>query len=234
VSIYVNPTQFGPNEDLAKYPRPIEEDVRKLQQIQTNALFLPETLYANQHSTWVNIDTINAQSEAVARPGHFRGVATVVTKLLNLVQPTDLFMGQKDAIQCSVIHTLISDLNIPVKLHIVPTTREADGVAMSSRNRYLSSEQRQIAPLLYRALCAALEVYNSGGDVQQTKRTLQSFIANSPHSNDVTLEYVNVTDQLSGALLNSFSDSSSNAVLSAVMRIGTTRLLDNIVLPARV
>ena len=145
VSIYVNPTQFGPKEDLERYPRPRRQDLALCRKAGVDFIFAPENLYLPDHSTFVEESTVSQGRDGASRPGHFRGVATVVLKLFNLTRPTRAYFGQKDAQQVDVITRMVRDLNVPVKLVIVPTVRDPDGVAMSSRNRYLSAEERIIA-----------------------------------------------------------------------------------------
>jgi pantoate--beta-alanine ligase len=145
VSIYVNPTQFGPKEDLAKYPRPREQDLALCRKEGVDVVFAPENLYLPDHSTFVEESTVSQGRDGASRPGHFRGVATVVLKLFNLVRPTKAFFGQKDAQQVDVIQRMVRDLDVPVKIVVVPTVRDDDGVALSSRNQYLSQEERAVA-----------------------------------------------------------------------------------------
>jgi pantoate--beta-alanine ligase len=145
VSIYVNPTQFGPKEDLAKYPRPRREDLALCRKEGVDLVFAPENLYLPDHSTYVEETVVSQGRDGASRPGHFRGVATVVLKLFNLVRPTKAYFGQKDAQQVDVIRRMVRDLDVPVKIVVAPTVRDPDGVALSSRNRYLSPEERAVA-----------------------------------------------------------------------------------------
>ena len=145
VSIYVNPTQFGPKEDLARYPRPRRRDLALCRKEGVDLVFAPENLYLPDHSTYVEETALSQGRDGASRPGHFRGVATVVLKLFNLVRPTKAYFGQKDAQQVDVIRRMVRDLDVPVKLVVVPTVRDPDGLAMSSRNRYLSVEERAVA-----------------------------------------------------------------------------------------
>jgi pantoate--beta-alanine ligase len=155
VSIYVNPTQFGPKEDLARYPRPRKQDLALCRKAGVDVVFAPENIYAPHHSTWVEEAAQSAGREGESRPGHFRGVATVVLKLFNLVRPARAYFGQKDAQQLEVIRRMVRDLDVPVKIIAVPTVRDADGVALSSRNRFLSPEERAVAAEFARKLQAA-------------------------------------------------------------------------------
>jgi pantoate--beta-alanine ligase len=145
VSIYVNPTQFGPREDLARYPRPRRQDLALCRAAGVDLVFAPENLYLSDHSTYVEETECSQEREGASRPGHFRGVATVVLKLFNLVRPAKAYFGQKDAQQVDVIRRMVRDLDVPVKLVVVPTVRDSDGVALSSRNRYLSTGERAVA-----------------------------------------------------------------------------------------
>ena len=145
VSIYVNPTQFGPKEDLSRYPRPRARDLALCRKAGADLVFAPGNLYAPDHSTWVEEVERSQGRDGASRPGHFRGVATVVLKLFNLVRPTKAYFGQKDAQQVDVIQRMVRDLDVPVKILVIPTVRDRDGVALSSRNAYLSADERQVA-----------------------------------------------------------------------------------------
>jgi pantoate--beta-alanine ligase len=164
VSIYVNPSQFGPNEDFAKYPRTLETDLALLAGCETDLVFTPtnEEIYPQGHATWVEVGAVAEPLEGVCRPGHFRGVATVVLKLLNMVQPDVLFLGQKDFQQAQVLRRMGADLLLPVAVRVCPIVREADGLAMSSRNRYLSPAARQLALVLWKSLQQAAELVARG------------------------------------------------------------------------
>src|ERR1700683_1210020 len=157
VSIYVNPTQFGPNEDLARYPRPRRQDLALCRKEGVDLVFAPENLYLRDHSTYVEVGAVSQGRDGASRPGHFRGVATVVLKLFNLVRPTQAYFGQKDAQQVDVIKRMVRDLDVPVKLIVVPTVRDPDGVALSSRNVYLSPEERAVAVEFARLLQDAVK-----------------------------------------------------------------------------
>jgi len=164
VSVFVNPTQFGPHEDFTKYPRDPQRDLALLEKEKADIIFMPsaEEMYPPQFSSWVDVGRITERLEGASRPGHFRGVVTVVAKLFNIVQPTRAYFGQKDAQQVVVIKKMVADLNMNLEIVSVPTVREPDGLAMSSRNIYLSSEERQAATVLYRALCLAQQLYSQG------------------------------------------------------------------------
>jgi pantoate--beta-alanine ligase len=173
VSIYVNPTQFGPKEDLARYPRPRKQDLALCRKEGVDLVFAPANLYLPDHSTFVEETKCSQGRDGASRPGHFRGVATVVLKLFNLVRPTKAYFGQKDAQQVEVIRRMVRDLDVPVKIVIVPTVRDSDGVALSSRNRYLSPEERAVAvefaQLLQRA--AKRKINPAEWLIQQLKKT---------------------------------------------------------------
>ncbi|NTW04184.1 MAG: pantoate--beta-alanine ligase, partial [Oscillochloris sp.] len=164
VSIFVNPTQFGPNEDFSRYPRNMEHDLELLAEAGVDLVFTPEPaeMYPRDFGTAVVLPAADDVLEGSARPGHFRGVATVVCKLLNIAQPTRAYFGQKDAQQTVVVRQMVRDLNIPTEIVVSPTVREPDGLALSSRNTYLTPEQRRAATVLYRALTAARERYAAG------------------------------------------------------------------------
>jgi pantoate--beta-alanine ligase len=162
VSIYVNPTQFGPKEDLAQYPRPRRQDLALCRAAQVDVVFAPSQLYVADHSTFVEESVVSQGRDGASRPGHFRGVATVVLKLFNIVSPTGAYFGQKDAQQVDVLRRMVRDLDVPVRLVVVPTERAADGVALSSRNQYLSREERAIAVEFARLLQAAARKGRTG------------------------------------------------------------------------
>ncbi|MFO3796119.1 MAG: pantoate--beta-alanine ligase, partial [Anaerolineales bacterium] len=163
VSIFVNPTQFGPNEDLARYPRDLERDLRLLAPLRVDIVWTPtvEEMYPSGYQTWVTVEELTKPLEGAMRPGHFRGVTTVVSKLFNAVQPQRAYFGQKDAQQAAVIRQMRRDLSYPIEIVVCPTVREADGLAMSSRNIYLSPPERRAATVLYRALTAAQSAYQA-------------------------------------------------------------------------
>jgi len=202
VSIYVNPTQFGPKEDLARYPRPRREDLALCRQAGVDLVFAPDNLYLPDHSTFVEETERSAGREGASRPGHFRGVATVVLKLFNLMRPTHAYFGQKDAQQLEVIRCMVRDLNVPVRVITVPTVRDTDGVALSSRNRYLSAEERAVAVHFAERLQAAAR---RGKDAATwLRRELQRIPG-------LRLDYAE----------------SAEGRLCVAVRVGTTRLIDN-------
>jgi pantoate--beta-alanine ligase len=227
VSIFVNPTQFSPNEDLATYPRDIDRDLRLLEQEGTDIAFVPSDaeMYPQEFSTWVDVKKLTERLEGASRPGHFRGVATVVAKLLNIVQPTRAYFGQKDAQQVVVIKRMVADLNMNMEIMVVPTVREGDGLAMSSRNGYLNSEERQAATVLFRALFLARQLWQDGeknGD--KLRREMKSVIRKKPLAR---IDYVSIAD---ADTLEELEVIDRPALALLAVRIGRTRLIDNVLL----
>jgi pantoate--beta-alanine ligase len=205
VSLFVNPAQFGAREDLGRYPRDEERDARLAEEAGVDVLFIPSgnEMYPEGFGTWVDVDV--SGGEAAARPGHFRGVATVCLKLFNLVRPDVAFFGQKDAQQVAVLRRMVRDLNVPVHLRVLPTVRDADGLALSSRNAYLSPSERQLALALPRALEAARSAADPVAAARAALNGLDPEYVELLHVGDATL-------------------------LTAAARVGSTRLIDNVVL----
>jgi len=227
VSIFVNPTQFGPNEDLSKYPRDLERDLRLIAPLGVDVVWTPtaEGMYPNGFQTWVQVEALTAPLEGAVRPGHFRGVTTVVAKLFNAVQPHKAYFGQKDAQQAAVIHQMTRDLSSPIEIVVCPIVREADGLAMSSRNKYLEGEDRQAALALSRALNAAKELYDAGErDAEKLRGKMKDVIASEPRAQ---LQYVSCADYDTLAELAAVT---GKTLLSMAVLIGKTRLIDNFVL----
>ncbi|MBI4286641.1 MAG: pantoate--beta-alanine ligase [Chloroflexi bacterium] len=227
VSIFVNPIQFGPKEDFQKYPRDIPRDLAMLESVNTDFVFLPQAaeIYPPGFDTWVEIGKVTERLEGAARPGHFRGVATVVAKLFNIVGPARAYFGQKDAQQCVVIKKMVKDLNMPLEVVIVPTVREADGLAMSSRNVYLTPEERRQAAVLYQALTLAQGLYVQGErEASRIRQQMTALIQKQPLAR---IEYISITDT---EILEELAIVKAPALVSLVVRFGTTRLLDNVVL----
>jgi pantoate--beta-alanine ligase len=227
VSIFVNPTQFGPTEDLEKYPRNIEADLHMLEAAGVDLVWMPTAgdMYPPGYQTWVNVEKLSQPLEGFMRPGHFRGVTTVVAKLFNATRPDKAYFGQKDAQQAAVIRQMALDLSYPIDIVVCPTLREADGLAMSSRNSYLDAAQRQAASVLYRALSAA-KVAFEGGETQAEKlRTLvRVVILSEPLAQ---LQYVSCADY---GTLEELDVITSRALLSLGVFVGKTRLIDNFIL----
>ena len=227
VSIFVNPTQFAPTDDLDAYPRNLERDAALLQQAGADLLWTPtpEVMYPPDFQTWVDVEGISRPLEGEKRPGHFRGVTTVVTKLFNAVQPQKAFFGQKDAQQAAVIRQMVKDLNMPIELFIEPIVRERDGLAMSSRNTYLNPEERQAALCLSKSLMTAKSAYEKGErDAESLRETMRKIINAEPLAR---LEYVSCADYDSLAELDELT---GKTLLSMAVYIGSTRLIDNQVL----
>lgn len=227
VSIFVNPTQFGPKEDFEKYPRDPERDLAMLKGVGTDYVFMPSPIdmYPPGFNTWIEVREVTGRLEGAARPGHFRGVATVVAKLFNIVQPTRSYFGQKDAQQCIVIKKMVADLNMLLQIVIVPTVREADGLAMSSRNVYLKAEERRQAPVLYQSLQLALQLWENGEkDATKIRQKMIELIQKKPLAD---IEYISIAD---AETLQEFEVIKPPVLVSMVVRFGATRLLDNIIL----
>lgn len=227
VSIFVNPTQFGPQEDLAKYPRDLERDLRLLEAEDVDLVFAPEAeeMYEPDSSTWVEETALSRGLCGASRPGHFRGVCTVVLKLFNLVQPDRAYFGQKDFQQVQVIRRMVRDLDVPVEIVSCPIVREPDGLAMSSRNVYLSETQRGSALRLSRALERARLCFDQGE--RRADRLLgdvRAFLLEDPA---VAVEYAELRDAMT---LEPVEAADAPVVLALAARIGNTRLIDNAVL----
>lgn len=221
-SVFVNPLQFAPSEDYGRYPRDTEGDQSKLAQAGVDVLFAPSpaAMYPPDFSTSVDVGTMGDVFEGAIRPGHFRGVATVVCKLLGVVRPDALYIGQKDAQQTAILRRMIRDLEIPVSVVIVPTEREADGLAMSSRNAYLSPEEREAAPSLHRALQAVRSAMAGGRAKEDSIAAARSSL--HPLAQ---LDYIDVVD---ANTFNPIDTLSPPAFVIGAARFGSTRLLDNL------
>ncbi len=227
VSIFVNPTQFDPREDFAAYPRDPERDLSLLKQEKVDVVFMPdaEEIYPPQSSTWVEVGNVTERLEGAFRPGHFRGVATVIAKLFGVVEPTRAYFGQKDAQQLVVIRRMVSDLNMNVEVVAVPTVRELDGLAMSSRNVYLDPEERESAVVLYKALSRDQKLWGKGErSAELLRREMTSLIESEPRA---TIDYVSIAD---ADTLEELEDIEHAALVSLAVRIGKTRLIDSITL----
>lgn len=224
-TIFVNPTQFAPSEDLSTYPRNLTQDLDSLEAAQVDLVFTPSetVMYPPGFQTVVSVDEVTKPLEGVSRPTHFRGVATVVAKLFNIMQPTRAYFGQKDAQQTVVIKRMAADLNFNLEVIICPTVREPDGVAMSSRNAYLSPRERAAAPVLYQALSAARSALEGGErDAEKLRQQIRDLIS---AESLVNLDYVSAADPLTLAELDIVSD---GVLFSLAAFLGKTRLIDNI------
>jgi len=224
VSIYVNPTQFGPREDFGAYPRDLDRDLELLRKEGTDIVFVPldDEVYPPGFSSWVDVEKVTERLEGESRPGHFRGVATIVAKLFNIVQPTRAYFGQKDAQQVMAIKKMVADLNMNLEVVIVPTIRESDGLAMSSRNIYLNPKERQAATVLFKALTLAQQLRRGGKkDAEGIRRRMALLIQKEPLAR---VDYVSIADAETLEELNLLD---RPAVASLAVRIGKTRLIDN-------
>jgi pantoate--beta-alanine ligase len=224
VSIYVNPTQFGPKEDFGAYPRDLDRDLELLRKEGTDIGFVPldDEMYPPGFSSWVDVEKVTERLEGASRPGHFRGVATVVAKLFNIVQPTRAYFGQKDAQQVVVIKRMVADLSMGVEIVVVPTVRESDGLAMSSRNIYLNPKERQAATVLFEALTLARQLRKGGEkDAEKIRRQMTALIQKEPLAQ---IGYVSIADTRTLEELHLLD---RPAVASLAVRIGKTRLIDN-------
>jgi len=226
-SIFVNPTQFGPNEDLDKYPRDFEGDEAKCRSVGVDAIYYPSAkeMYPEGYQTFVTVEDVGKGLCGTSRPTHFRGVATVCTKLFNAVKPHVAIFGQKDYQQYQLIRRMVKDLDLDIEIVGMPTFRETDGLAMSSRNKYLSAEERKRAPTLYRSLKAALSAYNAG---EKDPRKLEKLVRKELKAAEpCEIDYVEARD---AETVGPISKIERPAVIAIAVKIGTTRLIDNIAL----
>lgn len=227
VSIFVNPTQFGPSEDLDAYPRDLAHDLSLLEDAGVDLVWTPtaEVMYPEGYQTWVTVESLTQPLEGAQRPGHFRGVTTVVAKLFNAVRPDKAYFGQKDAQQAAVIRRMTRDLSYPIEIVVCPIRREPDGLAMSSRNTYLSPDEREAATVLYRALKAAEAAWLAGERNAETlRRVMRDTILSEPLAR---LQYVSCADY---DTLEELQFVEGKALLSMAVFVGKTRLIDNLVL----
>lgn len=228
VSIFINPIQFGPSEDFKRYPRDIEGDTEKLNKEGVDILFMPDisSMYSEGFSTFVEVEKLSEKLCGTFRPGHFRGVATVVAKLLNIVKPKRAYFGQKDFQQTIIIKQLVKDLDMDIDIVVCPTVREEDGLAMSSRNTYLNKRQRKAATVIYKALTEASDIIKSGIiDGIYIKRLMQDRLLKEPVVTGI--DYAGVYNP---ETLDELSEIKGDAVLAVAVRIGNTRLIDNILI----
>ncbi len=227
VSIFVNPTQFGRGEDLARYPRAPERDLAMLEKKEVTLVFMPsvEEMYPEGFSSWVEVEKVTERLEGAVRPGHFRGVATVVAKLFNIVQPTRAYFGQKDAQQAVVIKRIATDLNMNLEVVVSPTVREPDGLAMSSRNIYLNPEERKAALILWKSLNLAQQLRSQGErNAERVRQQMIAFIQKEPLAQ---IDYASIANP---ETLEELIEIDRPALVSLAVRIGKTRLIDNIIL----
>ena len=227
VSVFVNPSQFGPTEDYASYPRDTEDDLARLEEAGVDLVFAPATeeMYPAGFDTYVDVGRLGERLEGSARPGHFRGVATVVAKILAIVRPDRAYFGQKDAQQAAVVKRLSADLNLGAEIIVCPTVRERDGLALSSRNAYLAADERKAATVLFKALSMARDL--GGTDAEEVRRRMAELIASEPLA---SADYVSVADPETFEELDEFR---GEALASLAVHIGKTRLIDNILIEER-
>jgi pantoate--beta-alanine ligase len=227
-SIFINPTQFGPNEDLAKYPRTFEADRGLLEKEGVELLFAPsvEEMYPSGAVTWVAVEGLSDKLDGRSRPGHFRGVTTVVAKLFHIIEPDAAFFGQKDAAQVAIIRRMVRDLNFAVEIVPCQIVREPDGLAMSSRNAYLNAEQRKQALVLQRSLLRVKSLWEAGE--RDARKLVAAGMAEVAGEKSVGLDYFEIIDPES---LDQVETAAGGALVAVAAFVGTTRLLDNVVLP---
>ena len=227
VSIFVNPTQFGSGEDFQDYPRDLNRDLELLEGEKTDIVFVPSEgeMYPRDFNSWVDVEKVTERLEGASRPGHFRGVATICAKLFNIIQPTRAYFGQKDAQQAVVIKKMVVDLNMNLEIIVVPTVREINGLAMSSRNTYLNPEERQAATVLFKALSLARELWHGGEkDADKIRHQMTSLIHKKPLAK---IDYVSIAD---ADTLEELKKIDRPAIVFLAVRIGKTRLIDNVIL----
>jgi len=227
VSIFVNPTQFAPTEDLDKYPRPFEQDCELLRKEGVDLLFAPgpEVMYPEGATTFVTVEDLSSRLDGASRPGHFRGVATVVAKLFNIVRPDSAYFGQKDAAQVAVLRRMVRDLDIPVEMVVCPTVREPDGLAMSSRNRYLQQDERKSALVLSRAL-AEMEAAAHAGE-HRSVQLLAAGLRVLEAEPGLRIDYLSIVQP---DTLDPLENVAAGALVAVAAWAGTTRLIDNVLL----
>jgi pantoate--beta-alanine ligase len=227
VSIFVNPTQFGPGEDFEKYPRPLKADLEICRKAGVDVVFAPspQQMYPGENLTWVNVEKLTEQLCGQFRPGHFGGVTTVCAKLFNIVAPDIAFFGQKDAQQAIVIKQMVADLNIPLKIIVCPTVRQPDGLAVSSRNQYLTRQQKKNAPLIYKSLQKCQKLIEDGvADSKTIINQMRKILQQAP---SIKIEYISIVD---ADTLQELKKITGRVLTAVAVKIGSTRLIDNILL----
>lgn len=225
VSVYVNPIQFGPNEDYEKYPRPIEKDIKVCQDNKVNFLFLPtnETLYNKNFSTYIYNNNVSKIMCGITRPTHFQGVCTIVAKLFNIVMPQRAYFGLKDYQQYIIIKQMVEDLNFDIEIIGCPIVREESGIAMSSRNTYLSKEEKVQATGIYKSLCLAKQLFCEGKKIENIKQVVEENILKIPNSK---IDYIEIRNSKN---LQEVTDLDKNIVIAVAVKVGNVRLIDNMV-----
>ena len=227
-TIFVNPTQFGPEEDLQQYPRDLERDLDLLRKKGVDLVYTPgvEEVYPSGFDSWVEVGGLSDKLEGAHRPGHFRGVATVVAKLFNLIQPDRAYFGQKDGQQTAIVRKMVKDLDLGLDIVVVPTVRDPDGLALSSRNVYLTPQQRRAAPVIHRSLCAASTLWGDGvRDGDRLRAEVLAVLQQEPLLNGI--DYVSVAD---AETLEELDQVQGCVMVSVAVTLGQTRLIDNIIL----
>jgi len=226
VTIFVNPTQFGPGEDFEKYPRNFDADLEACQKAGVDLVFAPdvEQMYPTENLTWVNVEKLTEPLCGQSRPGHFRGVTTVCTKLFNIVQADIAFFGQKDAQQAIVIKRMVADLNMPLKIVICPTVRDTDGLALSSRNQYLTKQQRKDAALIYKSLQKCRKMIDAG--ITEGKEIITQMREVLNRAPSINIEYISIVD---AETLQSLDHITGRILAAVAVKVGTARLIDNII-----
>jgi len=225
VSIFVNPTQFGPGEDFEKYPRPLKADLEICKKAGVDVVFAPATkqMYPQENFTWVNVEKLTEQLCGRFRPGHFSGVTTVCAKLFNIVMPDVAYFGQKDAQQAIVIKRMVTDLNMPLKIVVCPTVRQADGLAVSSRNQYLTEQQKKDAAYIYKALKKSKNLIKTG--TTKSKAIISEMRGILKQVPSIKIEYISIVD---AGTLQELDKITGRVLIAAAVKIGSTRLIDNI------
>jgi len=229
VSIFVNPTQFGPGEDFEKYPRPLKADLEICRKAGVDVVFAPspQQMYPGENLTWVNVEKLAEPLCGQFRPGHFRGVTTVCAKLFNIVAPDIAFFGQKDAQQAIVIKRMVADLNMSLEIVVCPTVRQADGLAVSSRNQYLTRQQKKNAPLIYKSLQKCQKLIEDGvADSKTIINQMRKILQQAP---SIKIEYISIVD---ADTLQELKKITGKVLTAVAVKIGSTRLIDNIVVDA--
>lgn len=227
VTIFVNPTQFGPQEDFKSYPRDTKRDLALLEREDTDVVFIPsaDEMYPPRFNSWTEVGGVTERLEGASRPGHFRGVTTVCAKLFNIVQPKKAYFGQKDAQQALAIKKMVRELNMNLEIVTLPTSREPDGLAMSSRNTYLSPDEHKAASVLYHALTLAKRLWDQGEkDAELIRQGMRELIQREPLA---SIDYISIAD---AETLDELNLVKPPALVSLAVKIGKTRLIDNILL----
>jgi len=225
VSIFVNPTQFGPSEDFEKYPRPLDADLEICRKAGVDVVFAPTTdqMYPTENLTWVNVEKLTEVLCGRSRPTHFRGVTTVCTKLFNIVGPDIAFFGQKDAQQAVVIKRMVADLNMPLEIVVCPTVRQPNGLAVSSRNKYLNEQQKEDATLIYKSLQKCCELIGAGiTEAEPIITQMRKILSQAP---SIKIEYISIVD---AETLETIDRVNRHILAAVAVRIGSSRLIDNI------